>query len=197
MSGMRLGLRLLPAGTAAALVAFASGCIGQSTNTGNNSSNAGSSAPPASQSAGGAGAGRASDAPRTFDLDTLPTAIIQVNGKDVRVWLAVTSEQQQEGLMHVPASEIADDQGMLFVFPDEDLRFFWMKDTITALDIAYARMNGNVVRTVTMPPLTLQSFPSIEPAMFALEMKAGAFAALGLQRGGRIVIPEDVFKASR
>lgn len=139
---------------------------------------------------------RGSDARRRFPLDSLPTSTVQIHGQTVRVWLARTPEQQQEGLMHVPAEEIADDQGMLFVFPDEDLRYFWMKNTITPLDIAYARADGLVVSTWTMPPLTLQSFPSIEPAMFALEMKAAAFARLGLRPGDTIAIPPEVFQDS-
>jgi uncharacterized membrane protein (UPF0127 family) len=83
---------------------------------------------------------------------------------------------------------------MLFVFPDERLRGFWMKNTITSLDIAFARMDGTIVAIHTMPPLTLETFPSFEPAMFALEVKAGTFAALGIQEGDKLVIPDEVFK---
>lgn len=96
--------------------------------------------------------------------------------------------------MHVAADEIADDQGMLFVFPDERLRGFWMKNTITSLDIAFARFDGTVVAIHTMPPLTLRSFPSYEPAMFALEVKAGTFARIGLKEGDKLEIPASIFK---
>lgn len=97
--------------------------------------------------------------------------------------------------MYVPEREIADDQGMLFVFPDERYLGFWMKNTITPLDIAYARMDGTIVTTHTMPILTLQTYPSYEPAMFALEVKAGTFERLGIAAGDRIDIPDEVFKA--
>ena len=93
-------------------------------------------------------------------------------------------------------SEIADDQGMLFVFPDERYQGFWMKNTITPLDIAYARMDGTIVTIQTMPPLTLQTFPSYEPAMFAFEVKAGTFARLGIGTGDHLDIPDDVFKTA-
>lgn len=99
--------------------------------------------------------------------------------------------------MFVPPEELADDQGMLFVFPDEDHLGFWMLNTITPLDIAYARMNGTVVSTWQMPPHTLQSFPSLEPAMFALEMKQGAFARLGLEAGDRLEIPSSILHSTR
>jgi len=131
---------------------------------------------------------------RRFPLDTLPTTQITVDGHVIRVWLALTPAEHEEGLMWVSPDEIADDQGMLFVFSDERLRSFWMKNTITPLDIAYARMNGTVVSTWQMPPETLTSFPSIEPAMFALEMKQGAFDRYGINAGDRIEVPAEVFK---
>lgn len=146
-------------------------------------------------------------AQRQFPLATLRTASLTVgpqattgqSARDVpqhsfRVWIADTPDKQQEGLMFVPAEEIADDQGMLFVFPDERLRGFWMKNTITSLDIAFARFDGTIVAIHTMPPLTLQTFSSIEPAMFALEVKAGTFARLGIREGDRIAIPDDVLR---
>jgi uncharacterized membrane protein (UPF0127 family) len=56
-------------------------------------------------------------------------------------------------------------------------------------------MDGTIVAIHTMPPLTLQTFSSIEPAMFALEVKSGILGKLGVQEGDKLVIPDDVFKA--
>jgi uncharacterized membrane protein (UPF0127 family) len=132
---------------------------------------------------------------RQFPLDTLQTSTLTVKGNTFRVWLALDADQREEGLMFVPEREIADDQGMLFVFPDERYLGFWMKNTITPLDIAYARMDGTIVTTHTMPILTLQTYPSYEPAMFALEVKAGTFERLSIGPGDRLDIPDEVFKA--
>jgi len=148
-------------------------------------------------SAGGeAGDAAGSAARRKFPLETLPTTTIAIDDQTLRVWLVLDAERREEGMMFVPAEEIADDQGMLFVFPDERYLGFWMKNTITPLDIAYARSDGTIVTIHTMPPLTLQTFPSIEPARFALEVKAGTFERLGIRAGDRLDIPDDVFKAS-
>ncbi|MEP0847654.1 MAG: DUF192 domain-containing protein [Phycisphaerae bacterium] len=143
----------------------------------------------------GAG-GESSDAQREFPLSTLPTSTVTIGTNLFRVWLATTPQQQAEGLMFVPESEIADDQGMLFVFPAEELRGFWMKNTITSLDIAFARLDGTIVAIHTMPPLTLRTFSSIEPAMFALEVKAGTFERLHVVEGDRVEIPADVLKSA-
>ncbi|MCA9243811.1 MAG: DUF192 domain-containing protein [Phycisphaerales bacterium] len=133
-----------------------------------------------------------SDALRTYPLSTLDIAEIKANDQTLRVWLMRDDNQRQEGLMWVRDTEISDEQGMLFVFPDERVRGFWMKDTITPLDIAFARFDGEIVMTHQMPPLTLNTFPSVEPAMFALEMKAGAFEKLGIEVGDHLDIPASV-----
>lgn len=145
-------------------------------------------------SEGDGSSGRVSDSVRTHPLDSLHTAEIGIGGVTFRVWLALTPTEIQEGLMHVPAAEIPDDGGMLFVFPDEQPRSFWMLNTIAPLDIAFARADGTIVTIWQMPPQTLQSFPSIEPAMFALETKQGTFERLGIKEGDVIGIPAEVFK---
>jgi uncharacterized membrane protein (UPF0127 family) len=156
---------------------------------------------------GDAASSGGSSSQRQFPLATLPTSTVTVSPVPVpgqstrdlpahtfRIWIANTPDTQQEGFMFVPIEEIADDQGMLFVFSDERVRGFWMKNTITSLDIAFARSDGTIVAVHTMPPLTLQTFSSIEPAMFALEVKAGTFARLGIREGDRLAIPDDVFR---
>jgi uncharacterized membrane protein (UPF0127 family) len=159
------------------LAALAGGCIGS---TGTNSGDA---------------AGGSSDALRQYPLGTLPTSTVTINEHVFRVWLAQEFDPhrpgvQQEGLMFVRPREIADDQGMLFVFSDERIRSFWMRNTIVPLDIAFARFDGTIVSIRQMPPLTWQSFSSIEPAMFALEVKQGTLARLGIREGDRMVIPD-------
>ena len=139
-------------------------------------------------------ADESSSSRRQFPLDTLPTSSVTIKESTFRVWLALDDDRREEGMMFVPESEIADDQGMLFVFPDERYLGFWMKNTITPLDIAYARMDGTIVATHTMPILTLQTCPSYEPAMFAIEVKAGTFERLGIGEGDRMDIPAEVFK---
>ena len=173
----------------ASMLLAGGGCFGSSGGSAGNSDSSGSAD----------AAQRTSDARRQFPLDSLPTAQVSIKAHTFRVWLAQEFDDSrvgvvQEGLMHVPSAEIADDQGMLFVFSDERLRGFWMLNTIAPLDIAYARMNGTIVKIWQMPPMTLKTFPSIEPAMFALEVKQGTFDRLGITAGDQITIPDDVFK---
>ncbi len=140
---------------------------------------------------------RSSDAYRQYPLDSLPTTTVQVHEHTFRVWVVRESDPQrpyavQEGLMYVPAHEIADDQGMLFVFDREEIRGFWMHNTITPLDIAFARSDGTIVKIWQMPALTLRTFSSVQPAMFALEVKQGTFNQLSIREGDRMEIPSDL-----
>jgi hypothetical protein len=130
------------------------------------------------------------------------TLTLTLEGQPFRVWVARTDAEQRRGLMHITASQLAPladgtERGMLFVFPDERVRSFWMRNTIIPLDIAYLRSDGTIVKTHTMPPLVTRTFTSIEPARFALEINAGRLDALGVYEQTRIEIPEAAFKMGR
>jgi hypothetical protein len=105
----------------------------------------------------------------------LPTATIHVDGHPVRVEVAADPEARARGLMYRDA--LPPDDGMLFVYPTEELRSFWMKDTRIALSIAYADRAGRIVHITDMRPLDLSQVPSVQPAMYALEMNQGWFDA--------------------
>ncbi len=83
---------------------------------------------------------------------------------------------------------------MLFLFDQEMVLSFWMSNTITALDIAYIAPDGRIVKTYTMAPLETRIYPSIEPAQFALEVRAGLFAELGIVAGTYVEIPDSLLK---
>ena len=57
--------------------------------------------------------------------------------------LALTPAQQAKGLMF--RTEMADNQGMLFVFQNEGPRSFWMKNTFIPLDMIFIKRNGEVL----------------------------------------------------
>ena len=101
------------------------------------------------------------------------------------VELAETSEQQALGLMF--RDTLPDDQGMLFLFPVEAIRSFWMKNTRIALDIFYfdAELKLVSVSENVQPCRTQQcpNYPSKGPARYVLELNAGKAAELGVQAG--------------
>ncbi len=140
------------------------------------------------------------------DLSAMQKATIQIGNQPFDVWLALTADETEHGLMQVTADELApiDNpagsatsqtyRGMLFVFPDERILSFWMYNTITPLDIAYIAADGRIVKTYTMAPLETRIYSSVEPAQFALEVPAGLFDQLGITVGQQVEIPDSILK---
>src|SRR5215204_3063635 len=126
--------------------------------------------------------------PDTSQVETpqLPVlTIVNSSGErvPVQVEIADTPEERQTGLMG--RSALAEEGGMLFVFDQEQILAFWMKDTVIPLSIAYIDADGRIVDIQDMQPLDETSHPSAEPARYALEVNQGFFE-------GRGVAVEDV-----
>lgn len=116
-----------------------------------------------------------------------------LKGERFMVDLAIDSETQALGLMF--REEMADDHGMLFIFPSDGMRSFWMKNTRIPLDIFYfdsekklvsVSKNARPCKTTRCPP-----YPSTGPAKYVLELNAGKAEELGVQPGDSIEIRID------
>jgi hypothetical protein len=101
------------------------------------------------------------------------------------VELAETSDKQALGLMF--RDQMPDDHGMLFLFPGEAMRSFWMKNTRIPLDIFYFDQELKLVSVSqnTKPCRTQRcpGYPSTGPAKYVLELNAGKAAELGVKTG--------------
>lgn len=132
--------------------------------------------------------GDSSGAAYASDLRTLT---IDSGGEEVevRVEIADSPDEQVRGLMERTA--LAEDRGMLFVFPDEEVRSFWMKNTLIPLSIAYMDSEGRIVDLQDMKPLDDEEphYVSSEPAQFALEVNKGFFEEHGVEVGDRAELP--------
>ncbi len=94
--------------------------------------------------------------------------------------------QTQTGLMY--RNSIADSQGMLFIFPNEISRSFYMKNTRFALDIIYISGDSTIVSfQKNAKPFDETSLPSNAPAKYVLEVNAGLADKWKLQIGDKIV----------
>ena len=101
------------------------------------------------------------------------------------VELAETPDKQALGLMF--REQMPDDHGMLFLFPVEGMRSFWMKNTRIPLDIFYFDEELKLVSvSENTQPCRVQhcpSYPSLGPAKYILELNAGKAAELGVKAG--------------
>lgn len=104
------------------------------------------------------------------------------------VELAVTSQQQAHGLMHV--ASLPRSSGMLFVFKDERQRSFWMKNTLIPLDILYFDGEGRFVSAAeNAVPHSLESRLSDGPARYVLEITGGLMQELAIGEVARLILP--------
>jgi len=110
---------------------------------------------------------------------------VKLKGERFTVELAETSDKQALGLMF--RESMPDDHGMLFLFPRESKRSFWMKNTRIPLDIFYFDENLALVSvSENTPPCRTPrcpNYPSAGPAKYVLELNAGKAAELGVRTG--------------
>ena len=109
---------------------------------------------------------------------------LQVGLYLIHAEVAATPAQRQLGLMNRRDLEAND--GMLFIFEQPEKQCFWMKNTPTALTIAFLADDGTIVNLADMAPQTEQNHCSAKPVRFALEMPKGWFATRGIKPGAKI-----------
>jgi uncharacterized membrane protein (UPF0127 family) len=124
---------------------------------------------------------------RSLDVET-PQATLHLA-------VAATEEQREHGLMGVPFLPVR--QGMLFAFPDatDQARNFWMKNTITSLDMVFVKGDGTVSSIAAHVPATAPGTPDEKVARrsgagrYVIELGAGEAARDGLAPGVLLRIP--------
>jgi len=117
----------------------------------------------------------------------LPQTTIFINGKELRVEIAHTPDTRMCGLSK--RQTLGDDAGMLFVFPNNRPRTFWMKDTFIPLSIAFLNQAGQILRVHDMQAdQTHITYSSIEPARYALEVNQGWFSLHDIQPGDTVIL---------
>lgn len=107
--------------------------------------------------------------------------------KTLAVDVALDRSAWQQGMMF--RKDWGDIEGMLFVFPDEEPRSFWMQNTYLPLDIIYLDSDARIVHiAANAKPLDTTGLPSGKPAQMVLEIAGGAAKRYGLREGDVIGI---------
>jgi len=102
----------------------------------------------------------------------------------VNVEVADTPFKRQLGLMH--RESLPPDHGMLFVFGEEGLRPFWMKNTLIPLDIIWMDSDLEVVHIEHATPCRGDPCTTYAPqahARYVLEVNAGYAAEHDIKAG--------------
>ena len=106
------------------------------------------------------------------------------------VELATTPDQRARGMMF--RQNMDEDKGMLFIFDEEEVQPFWMKNTYIYLDIIWIDRSRKVVFiSRNTPPCTEEPYHSINPgkkAMYVLELRGGTADKIGLDVGDELIL---------
>lgn len=123
----------------------------------------------------------------TFSAD--PIVIDDASGSHHScVLIANTNAERRAGLSN--QDDLDGYDGMLFVFEDEAVRSFWMRNTSIPLSIAFYDSAGGFVSAKDMEPCgdsdSCPRYSSEGPARYALEVPRGELPARGATAGSRL-----------
>lgn len=103
----------------------------------------------------------------------------------IDVELARSEDEQALGLMFREKMEM--NQGMLFIFPKQEIRSFWMKNTIISLDMLFVTEDLKIVTihkgTI---PFAEKSYTSSEPVKYVIEVNAGYCDQNNIKTGDKV-----------
>ena len=106
------------------------------------------------------------------------------------VEIAKTEQERKQGLMF--RESLAQNKGMLFIFQEENIYPFWMKNTLIPLDIIWVDSNNEVVAIAkNTEPCKNIYCPNIDPlkkAKYVLEVNAGITDKTDLKLGDKLAI---------
>lgn len=105
---------------------------------------------------------------------------------EIQIEIAETEGAITQGLMHRRSMDF--DGGMLFIFSDNVIRSFWMKNTIIPLDIIYVSEDMKIVSIKDhTTPYSTDPVPSDgKIAKYVIEVNSGFAGKYGLKEGDMI-----------
>jgi hypothetical protein len=101
--------------------------------------------------------------------------------------IADSPKERAKGLMF--REKLEEDKGMLFVYPEEGIYNFWMKNTLIPLDIIWISTDKRIVHIEEAMPCEEEPckiYSPEEKAQFILEIKGGTAERKGIEIGDKV-----------
>ncbi len=117
-------------------------------------------------------------------------AVILPDGFKVNAELALTKAEAEKGLMN--RETLPEDSGMLFVFNNETLHYFWMKNTFVNLDMLFIAKDKTVNQAWENVPRSYVYTPDNQIAIrggmakYVLELPAKSITKHKIRVGSKI-----------
>lgn len=102
-----------------------------------------------------------------------------------QVEVADSPGKRQMGLMY--RVDLADDHGMIFLFPEESQQSFWMKNTPRSLDMIFIGRDRKIVGIVEQAaPFSLEPRSVEGKSQFVFEINGGLSKRYGFKTGDSV-----------
>ena len=103
----------------------------------------------------------------------------------IDIEIADDDSKREVGMMG--RSVMEERQGMLFVFEEEQMASFWMKNCPLSLDMIFINKLGEIVTICkNTTPFSEQAYSATAQTFFVLEVNAGFTDKYGMKEGDRI-----------
>lgn len=116
--------------------------------------------------------------------------VINVDQQPIRVGVAATESTRRQGLSG--RQPLDNDEGLLFVFPQDSRPQFWMKDMLFDIDIIWIndgvinKIDANVPAPENPGDELPYYLPTNGPVDYVLEMNAGSAQSFGFEVGDSV-----------
>jgi hypothetical protein len=115
--------------------------------------------------------------------------IVMLGGQTIYVDLAENAAQQDLGLGN--RASLGAHQGMLFIFPTDDIHMFWMKDMSFSIDMLWFSADGTLlyIQPNVAPSTYPDAFGPNELSRYVLELPANFATTYGIKVGDVATLP--------
>lgn len=124
-----------------------------------------------------------------FSSDQL---VLRMGNQSFNVTIARTDFERQRGLSGT--NNLASNQAMLFIFPDNTKPGIWMKNMNYPIDIVWVNTNYQIVHIVknAQPSSYPQTYKSDVAARYVIEVSSGTIEKTGIVRGDLVGLPSGI-----
>jgi len=123
-------------------------------------------------------------------LEKQTLTITRTDGTTINVETEIARTEEERNFGYMEREVIPEGTGMLFIFDRDQILSFWMKNTPSALSIAYIDSRGTIREMYDMTPFSLAGVTGTVSARYALEVSQGWFRKNGIEVGSTIKLPE-------
>ncbi len=109
------------------------------------------------------------------------------NKEITRIIIEVAADDYSRSMGLMFREKLPFSQGMLFIFDNDAIQNFWMKNTPLSLDMIFINKDKKIIKIHKgTKPYSMQSYSSIKPSRYVVEVNTGFSDSFQIKEGDRI-----------